>query len=92
MSTVELSELTFKIIQKYVDEIILVEELEIIDAMRLLWERMKLVVEPSGAVSLAGFLKLSKLIEQKRIGIIISGGNIDMADFFDRYLEKITAD
>ncbi len=85
----QLGELTFPIIKKYVDRIVLVEENEILDAMRLLWERMKLVVEPSGAVSLAGFLKISKDIEKKRVGIIISGGNVDLTDFFDKYSKQI---
>ncbi|NVM17124.1 MAG: threonine/serine dehydratase [Candidatus Lokiarchaeota archaeon] len=78
-------EKTFPIIQKYVDNIITVTEEQIIDAMKFYWERMKLVVEPSGAVPLAGLLSGSidsSLIKNKRIGIIISGGNIDLSDFF----------
>ncbi|TFG34777.1 threonine/serine dehydratase [Candidatus Thorarchaeota archaeon] len=88
----QLGEITFKIIRKYVDDIILVKEHEIIDAMRLLWERMKLVVEPSGAVSLAGLLNMIDDVEAEKIGIIISGGNIDLTSFFGEYLEKITVD
>ncbi len=83
----QLSELTFEIIQKNVDEIITVTEQEIVNAMRFLWERMKLVVEPSGAVSLAGFLKLKDEISNKRIGIILSGGNVDLTDFFGNYVK-----
>lgn len=78
-------EITFPIIQKYVDDIITVTEEQIIDAMKFYWERMKLVVEPSGAVPLAGLLSGNidpSLIKNKRIGIIISGGNIDLSDFF----------
>ncbi|TFG34658.1 threonine/serine dehydratase [Candidatus Thorarchaeota archaeon] len=81
----QLGDITFEIIRDYVDDIILVEEREIIEAMKLLWERMKLVVEPSGAVSLAGFLKISNDLDKKRIGILISGGNIDLTDFFKKY-------
>ncbi len=81
----QLSELTFKVIQKNVDDIIIVSEKEIIDAMRFLWERMKMVVEPSGAVSLAGVLKMKDELTDLRIGIILSGGNIDLTDFFDKY-------
>ncbi|MFX1483024.1 MAG: threonine/serine dehydratase [Promethearchaeota archaeon] len=81
----QLSELTFGIIRRYVDDIITVSEKEIVDAMRFLWERMKIVVEPSGAVSLAGFLKMQQNISKKRIGIILSGGNVDLTDFFAKY-------
>jgi len=85
----QLGELTFEIIRKHVNRIVLVEEIEILDAMRILWERMKLVVEPSGAVSLAGLLKICSDIKKKRVGIIISGGNVDLTDFFEKYLAKI---
>ena len=53
--------------------------------MRLLWERMKLVVEPSGAVSLAGLIKIRKDLKGSRIGVIISGGNVDVSEFFNKY-------
>ena len=85
-------ELTFPIIQKYVDNIITVTEEQIIDAMKFYWERMKLVVEPSGAVPLAGLLSGtidSPIIKNKRIGIIISGGNIDLSDFFRTLKQKL---
>lgn len=74
---------TFKIIREKVDDIILVSEQEIVSAMQFLWERMKLVVEPSGAVSLAGVLSKQIDIENKTIGIVISGGNIDLTHFFE---------
>ena len=63
---------TFKIISENVDCIITVTEEQIINAMQFLWERMKLVVEPSGAVSLAGVLSEKLNLKSKRIGIIIS--------------------
>ena len=78
-------EKTFPIIKEFVDDIITVTEEQIIDAMKFYWERMKIVVEPSGAVPLAGILSgniESPLIKNKRIGIVISGGNIDLTDFF----------
>ena len=84
-------EKTFPIIKEFVDDIITVTEEQIIDAMKFYWERMKLVVEPSGAVSLAGILSgniESPLIKNKRIGIIISGGNIDLSDFFSTLKKK----
>jgi len=85
-------EKTFPIIKKYVDDIITVSEEQIIDAMRFYWERMKLIVEPSGAVPLAGLLSDNidqSMIKKKRIGIIISGGNIDLTDFFATLKQKI---
>ncbi|TFG32714.1 threonine/serine dehydratase [Candidatus Thorarchaeota archaeon] len=85
----QLGQLTFEAIKKHVDEIILVSEQEIVDAMRLFWERMKLVVEPSGAVSLAGLLKKGKSLSGSIVGVIISGGNIDLTDFFDSYSKQI---
>jgi threonine dehydratase len=80
-----LSKRTFDIIRRNVDEIVLVSEKEIIDAMRFLWERMKLVVEPSGAVSLAGFLKAKMDAKGRKVGVILSGGNVDLAGFFKSY-------
>jgi len=72
-----------------VNDIVLVSEREILDAMRFLWERMKLVVEPSGAVSLAGILNGRIPVEGKRIGVIVSGGNIDIEGFFTLLAQKI---
>ena len=84
-----LSERTYNIIKKNVDKIITVSEQEILDAMRFIWERMKIVVEPSGACSLAGVLSGQIPIENKKIGVIISGGNIDLAQFFNLIQDKI---
>lgn len=80
---------TFRIIKEKVDQIITVSEEEIVDAMQFLWERTKLVVEPSGAVSLAGVLSKQIDLKSKRVGIIISGGNIDLTDFFARIRQRI---
>ena len=82
-----LCERTFKIIQKYVDEIVTVSELEILNGMRFIWERMKLVVEPSGAVPVAILLSNKIETKNKNIGVIISGGNIVLDEFFQQ-LEK----
>jgi len=73
-----LSPLTFSILQSMVDEISLVSEEEIVTAMLLLWERTKLVVEPSGAVAAAPALNRRIRGEGKKIGIILSGGNLDL--------------
>lgn len=85
-----LCERTFNIIQKNIEKIITVTEQEILKAMRFIWERMKLVVEPSGACSLAGVLTRKISVEDKKVGVIISGGNIDLADFFKLIENKIT--
>ncbi len=73
-----LGDQNFPIINKLVLEIIRVEETEIIAAMRLIWERMKVIVEPSSAVPLAAVLKKQTFFSNKKIGIIISGGNVDL--------------
>ncbi len=80
---------SFRIIMEKVDDIITVTEEEIINAMEFLWSRMKLVVEPSGAVSLAGVLSKKRELSSKKIGIIISGGNVDLTDFFNLIRKKI---
>jgi threonine dehydratase len=73
-----LGELTFPIIRQYVDDIVTAGEAEIIAAMRTIWERMKLVVEPSAAVPLAAVLSGRANLTGKRVGIILSGGNVDL--------------
>lgn len=73
-----LGTLTYPIIQEYVNQVVRVSEEGIVQAMRIIWERMKILVEPSSAVPLAALLE--NTIEQKglRIGIILSGGNVDL--------------
>ena len=73
-----LGSLTFPIIKNNVSQIILASDEMIIEATRLIWERMKIVVEPSGAVCLAALLQNQLEITGKRIGIILSGGNVDL--------------
>lgn len=68
----------FELIHRYADDIICVEESEIIAAMRFVWERMKLVIEPSSAVPIAALLHRRLELPGKRIGLIISGGNVDL--------------
>ena len=71
---------TPSIIKKYVERIIRVEEEEIIEAMKLIWERMKIVIEPSSAVPFAALLKNKEDYKNKKIGIIVSGGNVDVGN------------
>lgn len=73
-----LSDKTFKIIKEHVSEIFTVGEEEIVEAMKLVWERMKVIIEPSSAVALAAILKNKNQFEGKRVGIIFSGGNVDL--------------
>jgi len=73
-----LSEKTFGIIKLYVKEIITVSDTEILGAMRLVWERMKILIEPSAAVPLAAVLKKPEVFSGKRVGLILSGGNVDL--------------
>lgn len=73
-----LGDINFPIIQKHVDSIILVKEEEIIAAMKLIWERMKIIIEPSCAVPFAAVLREPDLFKNKKIGIVLSGGNVDL--------------
>jgi threonine dehydratase len=75
-----LGTVNFPIIQSLVTEIIRVEEREIVNALRLIWERMKIIVEPSCAVPLAALLKEKDRFRNKKIGIILSGGNVNIED------------
>lgn len=72
-----LGDLTFSAITKYVDDIVTVSEQQIVEAMRFVWERMKLIIEPSSAVPVAALMN-SELGSDKRVGVIISGGNVDL--------------
>ena len=75
-----LGDLTFEIIIKNVDDIITVKEESIILAMRLIWERMKIIIEPSAAVSLAAVLENRNIFKNRKTGIIITGGNVDLSN------------
>ncbi|MFC1618534.1 pyridoxal-phosphate dependent enzyme [Candidatus Neomarinimicrobiota bacterium] len=73
-----LGELTFAVISKRVERIVTVSEEAIISAMRHVWERMKIIIEPSSAVAVAVALEEELEASNKRVGIIISGGNVDL--------------
>lgn len=74
-----LCERTFTVIKENVDDILTVTEEQIIEAMTLIWTRMKIVVEPSSAVPLAAVLANRDLFSGKKVGIIVSGGNADLS-------------
>jgi len=73
-----LGSLTFPIIRRLVNDIITVNDQATIEAMKLVWERMKIIIEPSSAVALAIVLKHKQRFAGQKIGIIISGGNVDL--------------
>jgi len=73
-----LGDVNFPIIQKGVERIILVSEIEILQAMKLIWTRLKIVCEPSCAVPLAALIKEKEQFTNQKIGIIITGGNVDL--------------
>ncbi|MEO9890935.1 pyridoxal-phosphate dependent enzyme [Aurantibacter sp.] len=73
-----LGSINFPIIQKHINVIVTVSEDEIINAMKLIWERMKIIVEPSSAVALAAVIKSQNKIHNQKVGILISGGNVDL--------------
>lgn len=73
-----LGKLNFELIQKYVTDILLTTDPQIIEAMRLIYERMKIVIEPSCAVPLAALLANQDRFAGKKVGIILSGGNVDL--------------
>ena len=73
-----LGERNFAIISEKVDDIVTVSEEKIVEAMRLIWERMKIIIEPSSAVPLAAILENKIDVQNKKVGIILSGGNLDL--------------
>jgi threonine dehydratase len=73
-----LGQLNFAIIQQKVDDIVTVSEEKIVEAMRLVWERMKIIIEPSSAVPLAAIVENKVDVKGKKVGIIVSGGNLDL--------------
>jgi len=76
--TQSLGDLTFPLVLEHVHDIVTVSDAEIVEAMRFLWERMKLVVEPTGALAAAAVLAARVPVRGQRVGIILSGGNVDL--------------
>jgi len=75
---VPLKELTWHFVANHVTDILTVSEREIVDAMKLVWKRMKLVIEPSSAVTVAAILKHKETFAGRRVGVILTGGNVDL--------------
>jgi len=76
--TQSMGAVTFPLVLRHVHDIITVTDAELVEAMRFLWERMKLVVEPTGALATAGVLSRAIDVRGRRVGIILSGGNVDL--------------
>lgn len=86
--TPSLSDLTLGLIRRYVDDVITVEDADLVHTMRFLWERMKLIVEPTGALGLAALFAGRIRFDGMRVGAILSGGNVDLdvaLDLFRRF-------
>jgi len=82
LRTTSIGERTFAVISRGVDRIITASEAEIIEAMRFVWERIKIVIEPSSAVAVAPLLTRKLEVSGLRVGVILSGGNVDFEPYF----------
>lgn len=82
-----LGDKTFPIIRELVKEVIVVSDKAIVEAMRLIWDRLKIIVEPSCAVPFAAVLTNKEKFQNKKVGIILSGGNVDLARAFKLFSE-----
>ena len=80
-----LGEITFPVILEHVNDIVTVSEQNIITAMRSIWERMKIVVEPSGAVPLGAVMEHPDRFKGRHVGIILSGGNVDLQKLLSNF-------
>ena len=76
-----LGEYTFGVLRDHAEEIFVVEEEEILEAMKIVFEQLHLVLEPSAAVAVVPLLRGEPVLANKRVGILLSGGNISLADF-----------
>jgi threonine dehydratase len=76
--TQSLGDITFPLVLQNVDDIVTVSDGALVEAMRFLWERMKLVVEPTGALAAAAVLTGAADVRGRRTGIVLSGGNVDL--------------
>ena len=80
---------TFATLRRHLDGILTVSEPEILDAMRFVWERLKILIEPSSAVAVAPLLNGSSDFRDQRVGVIISGGNVDVEPMFQALAAKL---
>jgi len=80
--------LTLPILREHLAGFFLVEEQEIVHAMRFIYERMKIIIEPASAVAVAPLLRQERDLQYKRVGVIISGGHVDWSRYFECLLSK----
>jgi threonine dehydratase len=88
LRTTSIGEKNFAVIREAVDRIVAVSEADIIDAMRFVWERLKIVIEPSSAVAVAPLLKRTIEVSGRRVGVILTGGNVDLEPMFQAMKAK----
>jgi threonine dehydratase len=80
-ASTHVGEYNFEIIRRHVDQIVTVSDAQLIDTMRFFAERMKMIVEPTGCLAAAAVLNKVIPVEGKRVGVLVSGGNVDLARF-----------
>jgi len=83
--TPSLGRLTFPLVRAYVDEMATVSDADLVRTMRFVWERMKLIVEPTGALGLAAAFRNRVDVAGKRVGVVLSGGNVDLAHVLELF-------
>ncbi|MEC9006100.1 MAG: threonine/serine dehydratase [Nitrospirota bacterium] len=81
--------LTLPILREHLAGFFVVEEEEIVQAMRFVYERIKLIIEPASAVAIAPLLRQERALQNKRVGVIISGGNVDVSTYFKNILDHM---
>jgi threonine dehydratase len=77
--TPSLGQYTFPLVREYVSDMIVVSDKDLVRTMQFVWTRLKLIVEPTGVLGLAAILNHRYPVENKRVGVILSGGNVDLA-------------
>jgi threonine dehydratase len=88
--TPSLGKLTFPLVRQHVDDMVTVSDDDLVRAMRFVWERMKLVVEPTGVLGLAAALTRKEDVRGKRVGVILSGGNVDLGYALELFKAQAT--
>jgi threonine dehydratase len=88
LRTTSIGDKNFAVIARRVERIVAVTEAEILEAMRFVWERIKIVIEPSSAVAVAPLLCGKLDVRGKKVGVVISGGNVDLDPLFQAYESK----
>jgi len=85
-----ISELTLALIRRYASDVVTVPDADVVRAMRFLWERAKLVVEPTGALAVAALMSGRVHLPGARVGVILSGGNVDLEQALRWFAEERT--